>query len=199
MSFGWLVFVLACELAAYAILTRRWHRAALVKLAEAASNFASTADLVAFILVHLIAGGAGLFFAWQTSSWFARSVVFVVFFWATARPLRFISLLVVVRYAGIPPPYVLESVPTPQTTRDHIRELRAEALLLMAELQLDDEIKVKLKSMTLLGEWINEEEQIAFLKYIRREHRALNRQTLEAELHKFRVQSLPQGPEYSGL
>ena len=68
----------------------------------------------------------------------------------------------------------------------------------MGELQLDDEIKLKLKSMSLLSEWINEQEQVAFLKYIRREHRALNRQTLEAELLNFRVQSLPHGPEYSG-
>jgi hypothetical protein len=199
MSFGWLVLGLACESVAYAILTRRWHRAALLELADMADKFARGADFVAFALVHLIAVGVGLFFAWETSSWIARAVVFVAFFWATARPLRFISLLVVVRYAGILPAHILENVPIPQARRDSIPELRAEALLLMGELQLDDEIKWKLKSMSLLGEWANEEEQISFLKYIRREHKALNRQTFEAGLLNFRAQLLLHGPdEYSG-
>jgi hypothetical protein len=170
MSFGWLVLGLACESVAYAILTRRWHRAALLELADMADKFARGADFVAF-----------------------------AFFWATARPLRFISLLVVVRYAGILPAHILENVPIPQARRDSIPELRAEALLLMGELQLDDEIKWKLKSMSLLGEWANEEEQISFLKYIRREHKALNRQTFEAGLLNFRAQLLLHGPdEYSG-
>lgn len=190
MSFGWLVFILACELATYAVLTRRWHRAALRQLADTADTFAQTQDLVAFIISHLIAAMAGLFFAWQTSSWLARVVVFAVFFWETARLLRFISLLVVVRYAGISPSHILDSVLTPQAKRDRVRALRTEALQLMSQLQLDEETREALKARTLLGNWADEEEQVVFLKHILKCGKVLNRETLEEELRGFRIQSL---------
>jgi len=118
MTSAVLAAILACEWAAYALLRRKWHPAALLRLAEAADSFAQTADLAAFIAVHVMAAGVGLFFAFMVSTWFKRVLVFVAFTWMTVRPLRFISLLAVVRYAGISPAYILQTVPTPSQTRN---------------------------------------------------------------------------------
>jgi hypothetical protein len=190
MKLGWLAAILACEVSIYAFLTRKWHRAALGRLAETADTFAPMPDMVAFITVHLMAAGVGLFFASKTSTWFMRVVVFVAFFWVTAKPLRFISLVAVVRYAGISPAHVLQMVPTPEAQRDRTIAFRAEALQLMDQLKLDEETRWKLKTMTLLGKWVDEQEHVTFLKFVLKQDKVLNRDTLEAELQEFRIQSL---------
>lgn len=193
MKLGWFAAILACEWAIHALLTRKWHRAALRRLAETADTFAAMHDLVAFITVHLMAAGVGLFFAAKTPTWLMRAVVFVAFFWATVKPLRFISLLAVVRYSGISPAHLLEIVPTPQAQRDRTVALRAEAMQLMDQLRLDEETRSKLIRMTLLGKWVDEEEHVTFLKYVLKQGKVLDRDTLETELERFRIQSLHNG------
>src|SRR2546427_5216455 len=143
MRLGWLATILACELALYSILTRKWHRAARLHLAETADTFAPMPDLVAFIAVHVMAAAVGLLFASKAPTWFMRIMAFVAFFWATVKPLRFISLVAVVRYIGVSPAHLLQTAPTPEVERDRTVALRAEALQLMDRLRFDEETKRK--------------------------------------------------------
>ena len=138
MRLGWLAAILTFEWIAYAFLTRNWHRAARLQLAKTADMFVAMPDLAAFIAVHVVAAGLGLLLAWRASGWLAKILVFVAVFWFTAKLLRFISLLVVVRYAGIAPAHVLRMVPTPEAQRDQTVALRAESLRLMEQLALDE-------------------------------------------------------------
>jgi hypothetical protein len=199
MSIGWAVAILAFESGVHAFLTQKWHRAALLRLYQTADTFAPLPDMAAFITVDLLAIGVGLYFGWKMPTWVLRVVTFAAFFWFTAKPLRFISILAVVRYAGLSPAHILEMVPTPKAQRERGAFLHAETLRLMEELKLDKDIRQRMNAMTLSGKWLDADEPVAFLKYVASNAVALSNATFDAELLEFRMSSIFQKQDEPNL
>lgn len=190
MSIAWVVAILAFEWGLYAFLTRKWHRVALVRLYQTADVFAPLPDMAAFIGVSLLAMGVALYFAWKMPTWVLRLVVFLAFFWFTSKPLRFISVLYVVKYRGLSPAYILATAPTPKRQRERDAMLHAETVRLMEELNLDKDVRRRIDTMTFSGKWLDADEPVAFLKHVANNAVALNSATFESELLSFRMSSI---------
>ncbi len=187
MSVSWVVTIIALEWGAHAFLTRNWHRAALLRLYRTADTFAPLPDMVAFITANLLAAGVGVYLGSKMETWVLRVAVFVAIFWFTGKPLRFVSLLGVVRYIGFSPAYILKTVPTPNAQRELATILQAETLRLMEELKLDGDIRQRMNAMTILGKWLEADEPVAFLKHVAKNGIALSNATFEGELAEFRI------------
>ena len=190
MSIGWVVAILGFEWGLHAFLTRKWHRVALLRLYQTADMFAPLPDMTAFITVILLAIGVGLYFAWKMPTWVLRVVVFLAFFWFTSKPLRFISVLYVVKYSGLSPAYILATAPTPKAQRESDAILHAETVRLMEELNLDQDVRRRMDTMTFSGKWLDADEPVAFLKYVAGNAVALSNATFDAELLEFRMSSI---------